>query len=127
MPPYNPRIPYGVQLTLSSIGDHGLGFFHFARRYLGNFAIASLFSIPPGTEMFYFPGYANQLKCWNKRIMSLGFPHSDISGSKVVWHLPEAYRRHTASFIALLCQGIHHMLLTFPIRKCKNHNLICFD
>jgi len=40
-----------------------------------------------------------------------GFPHSDISGSKVARHLPEAYRRHAASFIASFSQGIHHMLL----------------
>ncbi len=27
------------------------------------------------------------------RLMTGGFPHSDISGSKVVCHLPEAFRR----------------------------------
>ena len=40
-----------------------------------------------------------------------GFPHSDIPGSKVARHLPEAYRRHAASFIAIRTLGIHHMLL----------------
>jgi hypothetical protein len=49
-----------------------------------------------------------------------GFPHSDISGSTVARHLPEAYRRHATSFIAIVYQGIHHMLL-FPIRKHINH------
>ena len=29
-----------------------------------------------------------------------GFPHSEISGSKVAKHLPEAYRSFTTSFIA---------------------------
>ena len=34
--------------------------------------------------------------------------HSEISGSKVARHLPEAYRSHATSFIAFLCQGILH-------------------
>lgn len=37
-----------------------------------------------------------------------GFPHSDITGSKVASHLPDAYRRHATSFIASKSQGIHH-------------------
>ncbi len=41
----------------------------------------------------------------------IGFPHSDIFGSTVARHLPEAYRRHAASFIAFPSQGIHHALL----------------
>ncbi len=32
--------------------------------------------------------------------MTGGFPHSDISGSKVIWHLAETYRSHNTSFIA---------------------------
>jgi hypothetical protein len=57
------------------------------------------------------------------------FPHSDISGSKVAWHLPEAYRRHAASFIANHCQGIHHtpllvssLALTRQGRRLKDRN-----
>lgn len=38
----------------------------------------------------------------------VGFPHSDITGSKVARHLPDAYRRHATSFIASKSQGIHH-------------------
>jgi hypothetical protein len=45
------------------------------------------------------------------RVRRMGFPHSDIFGSKVARHLPEAYRRHAASFIASSSLGIHHMLL----------------
>ncbi len=37
-----------------------------------------------------------------------GFPHSEISGSKVIWHLAETYRSHITSFIASWYQGIHH-------------------
>ena len=40
-------------------------------------------------------------------VFSDGFPHLEIPGSKVATHLPEAYRRYTASFIAISCQGIH--------------------
>ena len=39
------------------------------------------------------------------------FPHSEISGSKVARHLPEAYRSHATSFIASISQGIHHLLI----------------
>ena len=58
--------------------------------------------------MFYFPGYASCIKCKITKFYSVGFPHSDIFGSKVARHLPEAYRRHAASFIAFSSQGIHH-------------------
>ena len=47
------------------------------------------------------------------------FPHSEISGSKIIRHLPEAYRRQIASFIAILNQGIHRTLLTILLGKLK--------
>jgi hypothetical protein len=47
------------------------------------------------------------------------FPHSEISGSKVARHLTEAYRSYAPSFIAILCQGIHHMLLNFLLGNLK--------
>ena len=50
--------------------------------------------------MFYFPGYASDIKCQIVRFYLTGFPHSDIFGSKVARHLPEAFRRHATSFIA---------------------------
>src|SRR3989344_3012538 len=40
-------------------------------------------------------------------VYSDGFPHSEIPGSRVATHLPEAYRRYATSFIAVLCLGIH--------------------
>ena len=50
-----------------------------------------LVSFPPGTKMFQFPGYASVSK--DRSLVKLvGFPHSEISGSKVARHLPEAYR-----------------------------------
>ena len=68
--------------------------------------------------MFYFPGYAPYVI----RTVSTeveGFPHSEISGSKVARRLPEAYRSHATSFIAILSLGIHHMLLNFPLGNLK--------
>jgi hypothetical protein len=57
------------------------------------------------------------------------FPHSDISGSKVAWHLPEAYRRHAASFIAFQSLGIHHtpLFVSFSREKeFENRNNLLF-
>ena len=65
-----------------------------------------LLSIPAGTEMFHFPACAPAYTGYWPT--SVGFPHSDISESKVDWHLVEAYRSHSTSFIALVSQGIHH-------------------
>ncbi len=66
----------------------------------------------------------------------MGFPHSDIFGSKVARHLPEAYRRHAASFIAISSQGIHHTPLNFLLGNLKTaysilsatngHNRYCY-
>src|SRR6202008_1957746 len=53
-----------------------------------------LISFPPGTEMFQFPGFAPVTYEFSYRYCrSSGFPHSDISGSKLVCQLPEAFRR----------------------------------
>ena len=46
-----------------------------------------------------------------------GFPHSEISGSQVATHLPEAYRSYATSFIVFLSQGIHHTLLILFLLK----------
>jgi hypothetical protein len=40
------------------------------------------------------------------RVHLYGLPHSDIPGSQPAQRLPEAYRSHAASFIAIWCQGI---------------------
>lgn len=61
--------------------------------------LRTLFSFPPGTEMFYFPGCALYIIC-RVTAKAVGFPHSEISGSKVARYLPETYRHHAASFIA---------------------------
>ena len=55
-------------------------------------------------------------------ICHAGFPHSDISGSSVTRHLPEAYRRRVTSFIASQSRGIHHTPLQRSRRNCVYHN-----
>ena len=59
---------------------------------------------------------------------SIGFPHSDISGSKVAWHLPEAFRRHAASFIAFLKPRHPPYALSIPLsarKECLRTAIIC--
>lgn len=56
--------------------------------------------------------------------MTVGFPHSDISGSKVIWHLTESYRSHITSFIASWSQGIHHTPFV-PIGNVIHRCIIC--
>ena len=53
-----------------------------------------LISIPPVTEMFQFTGFASNTYVFSVGYLLLGgFPHSDITGSKLVCQLPDAYRR----------------------------------
>ena len=54
-------------------------------------------------------------------VYALGFPHSEISGSKAAQRLPEAYRSYATSFIAFVCQGIHHTPLL--ISSCDEMRL----
>ena len=65
--------------------------------------------------MFHFSGFAPNQVIGRRGITHDRFPHSEIPGSKVARHLPEAYRSHATSFIASISQGIHHL----PV------NLIC--
>jgi len=76
---------------------------------------SELISFPPGTEMFHFPGFPAQSFDWAVPTYHRNrFPHSEILGSKVARHLPEAYRSHATSFIGSLCQGILHRPLFYP-------------
>ena len=59
----------------------------------------------------------------------MGFPHSEISGSKVARHLPGAYRRHATSFIAFESLGIHHMHFDVPPHQwggTRNRIVCCY-
>ncbi len=47
-----------------------------------------LFSLPPGTEMFQFPGFASR-KSGMTGLRPAGFPHSEICGSRFVCNFPQ--------------------------------------
>ena len=54
-----------------------------------------LISLPPGTEMFQFPGFASATYGFSDGwpgMTPAGFPHSEIPGSVLARQLPEAYR-----------------------------------
>ena len=61
-----------------------------------------LFSSPPGTKMFQFPGLSSHILCiqsWISKLFNLdGFPHSDTPGSLSVYDSP----RRFAVFCVLL-------------------------
>jgi hypothetical protein len=85
---------------------------HFARHYSRESFICV--SFPLGTEMFHFPRCPPATYVFSGQIIALhakGFPHSEISGSKVACHLPGAYRRLLRLSSALHCQVIHRMPL----------------
>ena len=51
-----------------------------------------LISVPPGTEMFHFPGLSPARYEFTRRFLTSrpgGFPHSEISGSKAVCASPK--------------------------------------
>ena len=53
-----------------------------------------LMSFPRATEMFQFTRFATMTYVFSQSYSSRsGFPHSEISGSKLICQLPEAYRR----------------------------------
>jgi hypothetical protein len=64
-------------------------------------------SLPPGTEMFHFPGFAPLVtEHYFCRVTPFGNPRIKAS-----FPTPRGLSPVIASFIASLCQGIHHMLL----------------
>ena len=50
-----------------------------------------LFSLPPGTKMFQFPGFASPNQAVIRELHSRGLPHSDIRGSKVACTSPRLF------------------------------------
>ena len=66
------------------------------------FGITGLFSFPPGTKMFQFPGFSPHKLCIGLWVITLfnvtGFPHSDTPGSLSVYDSP----RRFAVFCVLL-------------------------
>ena len=63
----------------------------------------SLMSVPPGTEMFQFPGFASPAYVFSWRYPSLGgLPHSDIHGSKPARGSP---------WLFAACHVLHRLLV----------------
>ena len=90
--------------------------------------VGALFFVPPLTEMFHFSGLAPSTITGTRLfgITQIGFPHSEITGSKVASHLPDAYRRHATSFITVISQGIHHSLITYFLLPCSEHEVFYY-
>src|SRR3989344_3843937 len=101
-----------------------LGFCAFARRYSRN---DNCFLFLQVLKCFTSLGARSHLAVKVIKVYLMGFPHSEISGSKVARHLPEAYRSHATSFIAFWSQGIHHTLLDFLLGNlritCPPHSI----
>src|SRR6185369_1709383 len=55
-------------------------------------AESRLISLPPGNEIFQFPGFASHTYKFNVRyLLRGGFPHSDIAGSMLVASSPALF------------------------------------
>jgi hypothetical protein len=66
--------------------------------------------------------------CWIALVHSAGFPHSEIPGSKVATHLPGAYRRYAASFIAFRSHEASTMCpCNLPIVFFIEHQILALD
>src|SRR5271167_1356525 len=67
------------------------GLFRFRSPLLSE---SRLIYFPPGTEMVHFPGLARTRLCIHRavsRFYRLGFPHSDIPGSKLACSSPRLF------------------------------------
>ena len=65
-----------------------------------------LISLPPGTEMFQFPGFA-PAEAGDRRSRRPGFPIR-ASGDQCVCAAPPGLSQLTAPFLASVCPGIPH-------------------
>src|SRR5579864_7972619 len=75
----------------STLRWNGFGLFRFRSPLLSE---SLLFSLPPGTEMVHFPGFARARLCVQRAVSWLyqeGFPHSDIPGSKRISRSPRLF------------------------------------
>ena len=78
--------PYCSPITPMQPKSHWFGLFPFRSPLLRE---SLLFSFPPGTQMFQFPGLAFfRIIC----LQHIGLPHSEIFGYNGCLHLTEAYR-----------------------------------
>ena len=83
-----------------------------------------LISLPPGTEMFQFPGFASPFE--DDGQSSAGLPHSAISGSPRVCHSPELLAAYHG--LHRLCVPRHppHAFLRLTTKLAKQNYAHCF-
>ncbi len=89
--PLASEVPFGAAPTTPTAQKHnaaGLGSAPVARRYWGYHV---LFSLPPGTKMFQFPGFASTHNVWMTVLQTAGLPHSDIGGSRAACASPPLF------------------------------------
>ena len=68
-----------------------------------------LMSVPPGTEMFQFPGFASSTYVFSEQYpIGVGCPIR-ISTDQCLLAAPRGFSQRATSFIASWCQGIHRM------------------
>ena len=99
-PPPNPKVRWVWALPISLATTFGIEFL----------------SLPPGTEMVHFPGFA-RARLWIRRAVirfyRIGFPHSEIPGSKPACGSPR---------LIAACHVLHrHLLRRHP--PCSLSNL----
>ena len=85
-----------------SLWKAGFGLFRFRSPLLTE---SLLFSLPPGTEMVHFPGFARARLCIHRAVRGFyprGFPHSEISGSMPACGSPK---------LIAACHVLHRLLL----------------
>ena len=87
---YHPLWPdFPFRSSKSIANEHRL--FRFRSPLLSE---SRLMSFPRATEMFQFTRFATMTYVFSQSYsLRSGFPHSEISGSKLICQLPEAYRR----------------------------------
>ena len=85
---------------------HATGLFRFRSPLLTE---SLLMSVPPGTEMFQFPGFASTHYVFMRRYpIGVGCPIR-ISTDQSLLAAPRGFSQRATSFIASWCQGIHRM------------------
>ena len=87
--PTTPSPPFKSQISILRFQRKAeFGLFRFRSPLLTE---SRLLSLPPGTEMVHFPGFARTHLCIQRavfRFQRKGFPHSEIPGSKAVSACP---------------------------------------
>jgi hypothetical protein len=75
-------------------------------------------SVPPGTEMFQFPGFASPDYRFIRRYpIGVGCPIRTSTDQRLL-AAPRGFAQRATSFIASWCQGIHRMPFS-----CSRHTM----